>query len=356
MKTCRNPWLNLFLTLLVPLGLLGSACQKGGAGSAKRLSGAGATFPYPLYAQWAHQYQRVTGVQVNYQSIGSGGGLAQIKAKTVDFGASDEPLHKKDLDAAGLIQFPTVMGGVVPVLNVPGVGAGRLRLPPAALAGIFLGTIKKWNDAALTTANPGLRLPDLDINVVHRADGSGTTWIFTDYLSKISPAWKQKVGTGKAVSWPVGLGGKGNEGVAAYVQRLRGTIGYVEYAYALVNKIPHAQLQNRSGNFVEPTMETFQAAAANADWAKAPGFHMVLTDQPGDRSWPITGATFILMQREQARGDKAKAILEFFAWCYEKGDEVAKRLHYVPLPKEVIPMVKAHWRKELSAGGKPVWK
>ena len=342
------------LVLLIGVAPLGTSCGKGG--SKARLNGAGASFPYPVYAQWAHRYNKLRGVRVNYQSIGSGGGIAQIKAKTVDFGASDAPLRVTELDAAGLIQFPMVMGGVVPVINVPGVGAGKLKMPAALLADIFLGRIKKWNHASIAQANPGLKLPSKSITVVHRADGSGTTWIFTNYLSKISPAWKKQVGTGKAVAWPTGVGGKGNEGVASYVKRLSGTIGYVEYAYALRNKIPHVLLQNKAGKFVAPTIKTFQAAAANADWSKAPGFYMVLTDQPGARSWPITGASFILMHKKQGDAKKAKAMLKFFAWCYRYGGDTAKKLHYVPLPKAVVKLVQDRWRSDLRAAGKPVWK
>jgi phosphate transport system substrate-binding protein len=342
----------LIAALAVALTLPG--CGK--RSSRVRLNGAGASFPYPVYARWTHRYHKLKGVRINYQSIGSGGGIAQIKAKTVDFGASDAPLSPGDLDAAGLIQFPMVMGGVVPVIHVPGLGAGQLRLTATLLADIFLGKIKRWNDPALARANPGLKLPAKDITVVHRADGSGTTWIFTNYLSKVSAAWKSKVGTGKAVAWPTGVGGKGNEGVAAYVTRLGGAIGYVEYAYALRNKIPHVLLQNRAGKLVAPTIETFQAAAANADWAKAPGFYMVLTHQGGDQSWPITGATFILMHKHQPDARKARAMLRFFDWCYRYGAETAKKLHYVPMPDAVIKLVQQRWREALRAAGKPVWR
>lgn len=343
----------LLVTAMLALGL------SGGCGKSKsnlRLNGAGASFPYPVYAQWAHRYYKLKGVRINYQSIGSGGGIAQIKAKTVDYGASDAPLKAKALDDAGLIQFPMVMGGVVPVINVKGVGAGKLKLSPKVLADIFLGRIKKWNDDAIKALNPGMSLPGTAINVVHRADGSGTTWIFTNYLSKVSADWKSKVGTGKAVAWPTGVGGKGNEGVAGYVKRLDGAIGYVEYAYALENKIPHVLLQNQAGKFVAPTIETFQAAAANADWAKAPSFYMVLTNQPGDQSWPITGATFILLHKKQRNAAKAKAMLAFFDWCFRYGGDTAKKLHYVPMPEAVVKLVQARWRTDLSAGGKPVWK
>ncbi len=344
------------LVLLVAVGATSLIIGCGKGNSRGRINGAGASFPYPVYAQWAHRYHKLKGVRVNYQSIGSGGGIAQIKAKTVDYGASDAPLLAKDLDAAGLIQFPMVMGGVVPVINVPGVGAGKLKLSAALLADLFLGRIKKWNDGAIAALNPGLKLPAKSIQVVHRADGSGTTWIFTNYLSKVSATWKNKVGTGKAVAWPTGVGGKGNEGVAGYVKRLSGAIGYVEYAYALGNKIPHVLLQNRAGKFVAPTIETFGAAALHADWAHAPGFYMVLTNQPGDRSWPITGATFILMHKNQRDANKAKAMLTFFDWCYRYGSDTAKGLHYVPLPKPVVKLVQDSWRTTLRAAGRPVWK
>lgn len=344
------------LLLVMALGVTPTLTGCGKGSSRARLNGAGASFPYPVYAQWAHRYHKLKGVRVNYQSIGSGGGIAQIKARTVDFGASDAPLSPKELDAAGLIQFPMVMGGVVPVINVPGVGAGQLKLSAALLARIFEGKIKKWNDAAVAGLNPGVKLPAKAIHVVHRADGSGTTWIFTNYLSKVSPAWKKKVGTGKAVAWPTGVGGKGNEGVAAYVKRLPGAIGYVEYAYALKSKIPHVLLQNRAGKYVAPTIETFQAAAVHADWSKAPGFFMVLTDQPGDKSWPITGATFILLHKNQADANKAKAMLRFFDWCYRYGADTAKKLHYVPMPEAVVKLVQDRWRSTLRAAGQPVWK
>ncbi|MDD5309907.1 MAG: phosphate ABC transporter substrate-binding protein PstS [Deltaproteobacteria bacterium] len=318
------------------------------------INGAGATFPYPIYSQWADTYHKVSGVKLNYQSIGSGGGIAQIEAKTVDFGASDAPLKAEELDAHGLVQFPMVMGGVVPVVNIAGVEPGQLTLSGALLADIFLGKVKKWSDKGVRKENPELALPDADISIVHRADGSGTTWIFTNYLDKVSPAWHEKVGTGKAVAWPAGMGGKGNEGVAAYVQRMNGAIGYVEYAYALQNGMAHAGLVNRAGKVVMPTVESFQAAAASADWASAKGFYMVLTDQPGDASWPITGASFILVHKEQPDAARAKAMLGFFDWCYAHGADQAKALHYVPLPDQVVDLVKAAWRDQVKAGGGPV--
>ena len=320
------------------------------------ITGAGASFPFPVYSQWANKYHEMTGVKLNYQSIGSGGGIAQIKAKTVDFGASDAPLNAEELNEAGLIQFPMVMGGVVLVVNLDGVAAGQVKLTPAVLSDIFLGKITKWNDAALTAINADVTLPDLDITVVYRADGSGTTWIFTNYLDKISPEWHEKVGTDKAVEWPLGVGGKGNEGVSQYVMKVKGAIGYVEFAYALQNNMAYTQLQNGAGQFVAPTIESFQAAAANADWANAPGFYMVLTNQPGDASWPITGASFILIYKEQADAKIAEAMLNFFDWGFKHGTDIAKTLNYVPMPESVITQVESLWKSSVTAGGQPVWK
>ena len=326
------------------------------AGYGMTINGAGATFPYPVYAQWAYKYERLRGVKLNYQSIGSGGGIAQIKARTVDFGASDAPLKAGELEKYGLIQFPMIMGGVVPVVHLGGVKPGAMRLTPEVLAGIFLGKIKKWNDPAIKKLNPGLNLPDKNITVVHRADGSGTTWIFTNYLDKLSKEWHEKVGTGKAVSWPVGVGGKGNEGVSAYVEKVNGGIGYVEYAYALQNKLTYVQLKNREGAFVSPAIKTFQAAAANADWAHARGFYMVLTNQPGKDSWPICGASFILIYKKQKDPKKAKAVLSFFDWAYKHGAGIAKKLDYVPMPDKVVRLVEATWKKTVKdASGKPLW-
>ena len=320
------------------------------------ITGAGATFPYPLYMKWADTYHGLTGMKLNYQSIGSGGGIQQIKSKTVDFGASDAPLTKEDLDAAGLIQWPMTMGGVVPVLNVEGIRPGRLKLTGKLLADIYLGQVVKWNDPAIAGLNPGLALPDQAITVVHRADGSGTTWIFTNYLCKVSPEWKEKVGFKPSVNWPTGVGAKGNEGVARNVLELAGAIGYVEFAYALETKMCHAQLQNRAGKFVEPTFETFSSAAAGADWKNAPAMYMVLTDQPGETSWPITGATFILFYKDQPDAAKAQAVLKFFDWCYKNGADAAKKLYYVPIPAAVYGIVEAKWRDDIAANGKPVWK
>jgi phosphate transport system substrate-binding protein len=319
------------------------------------ISGAGATFPYPVYAKWAEAYKQKTGVAMNYQSIGSGGGIKQIEAKTVDFGASDKPLEPKELDAHGLLQFPMVMGGVVPVVNVEGIGAGQLKLNGAALAGIYLGTIKKWDDPAIKALNPGVKLPDRAISVVHRSDGSGTTFIFTHYLSEVSPDWKQKVGEEASVSWPTGVGGKGNEGVASYASRINGAIGYVEYAYALQNKLAYVLLQNKAGKFVKPSAESFQAAAANADWAKAPGFYLLLTNQPGAQSWPITGASFILVYKNPPNPDTAREVLKFFHWAYHNGAQMASQLDYVAMPESVIKLVEATWRTQVKAADKPLW-
>ena len=313
------------------------------------INGAGATFPYPVYSKWAYDYEAETGVKVNYQSIGSGGGISQVKNKTVDFGASDAPLELKELDEAGLLQFPLVIGGIVPVVHIEGLSkdgkGGALKLPPVVLANIFQGTIKNWDHPEIKAANPGLALPSQDINVVHRADGSGTTWIFTNYLAKVSASWKEKIGAGKSVEWPTGIGGKGNEGVAAYVSKLPGSIGYIEYAFALQNKMPYALLANQAGKYVEPTIGSFQAAAAHADWKNAPGYYMVLVDQPGDDTWPITGASFILMHRAAADPARAAELRKFFAWCY-RHPAAAEALAYVPIPAEVYSGVEASWDKK----------
>ncbi len=340
------------------LALVGAAALFTGAGTAQAedITGAGATFPFPIYAKWAEAYRAKTGVGLNYQSIGSGGGIKQIEAKTVDFGASDAPLKADELAKEGLVQFPTVMGGVVPVVNLQGARPGDLKLTGRLLADIYLGKIKKWNDPALAAVNPGVSLPDRAITVVHRSDGSGTTFIFSNYLSTVSPDWKQKVGEGTAVSWPTGVGGKGNEGVASYVQRINGAIGYVEYAYALQNNMAYAQMQNREGQFVKPGSESFQAAAAGADWAGTPGFAVILTDQPGKNSWPITGATFILMHKVQARPETARDLLKFFDWAYEHGDQLAEALHYVPMPDKVVKLVRKLWAEQIrGADGGPIW-
>jgi phosphate transport system substrate-binding protein len=318
------------------------------------ITGAGATFPYPVYAKWAEAYKAKTHIGMNYQSIGSGGGIKQIKAKTVDFGASDKPLKPEDLDEAGLIQFPTVMGGVVPVLNLKGVAPGQIKLTGPVIAKIYMGEIKKWNAPEIARLNAKVKLPSRDITVVHRSDGSGTTFIFTNYLSKVSPEWKEKIGNDASVAWPVGVGGKGNEGVASYVQRISGSIGYVEYAYALQNKMTYAQLQNREGHFVKPESMNFQAAAAGADWMHAPGFYMILTDEPGNESWPITGATFILMHKAQQDPEAARRVLEFFNWAYDNGDQMAEQLDYIPMPDSVVKLIRQEWKKIKGPDGKPV--
>jgi phosphate transport system substrate-binding protein len=321
---------------------------------AAEITGAGATFPAPIYSKWADGYQKATANKLNYQSIGSGGGIKQIVARTVDFGASDMPLKPEDLARDGLMQFPTVIGGVVPVVNLAGFQPGQIKLTGAVLGDIYLGNVKKWNDKPITDLNPGLKLPDQAIAVVRRADGSGTTFIFTNYLSKVNAAWKEKVGEGTAVQWPTGLGGKGNEGVSAFVQRIPGAIGYVEYAYAKQNKMIHAALKNADGNFVQPGDLTFKAAAAGADWVKS-NFAVILTNQPGKEAWPITGATFILMHVKQEKPAQATEALRFFEWSYKNGAKMADELDYVPLPDAVVKQVYAAWSNIKDGGGKAVW-
>ena len=321
------------------------------------ITGAGATFPYPIYAKWADAYKTQTDISMNYQSIGSGGGIKQITARTVDFGASDMPLKPEELGKNGLMQFPAVIGGVVPVINVSGIDAGTLKLDGAALAHIYLGKITRWNDPAIAALNKDLKLPDENITVVHRSDGSGTTFIFTNYLSKASPEWKSAVGEGTAVSWKAGTGGKGNEGVASYVQRIKGSIGYVEYAYALQNRMNTVQMKNRDGQFVKPDENSFKAAAAGANWDKAPGFYEILTDEAGKESWPISGATFILMHKVQEKPETGREVLKFFDWAYDKGGKMAADLDYVPLPENVVKLIRAAWKAQLKdAAGKPLVK
>jgi len=344
----------IFAAALVAVGAMSAAPA---VEAAATLNGAGATFPFPVYGKWAYAYNRETGVKLNYQSIGSGGGIKQIKARTVDFGASDAPLKPANLDKFGLMQFPMIMGGVVPVVHIAGIKAGQLKLTASNLADIYLGKITKWDDARVTANNPGLSLPHQTISVVHRADGSGTTWIFTNYLTKISGGWKDKIGNAKAVAWPVGLGGKGNEGVAAFVRKVNGSIGYVEYAYALQNHMASVLLQNHYGNFVAPTSANFQAAAAGADWAHARGYYMVLTNQPGKNSWPITGASFILMYKTQNNPAQAREVLKFFDWSYRNGGKAAESLDYVPMPEAVAKMVRSTWSKVLrDRSGHAIWK
>ena len=319
-----------------------------GAAVAQDVTGAGASFPAPVYAKWADSYNKATGVRINYQSVGSGAGIKQIKSKTVDFGASDAPLSDEELAKDGLIQFPTVIGGVVPVVNIKGIEPGQLRLNGAVLGDIYLGKISKWNDPALAALNPGVALPDAAIAVVRRADGSGTSFLFTNYLSKVNAEWKDKVGEGTAVNWPTGAGGKGNEGVSAFVQRLPNSIGYVEYAYAKQNKMAHAMLQNQAGSFVNPDDSSFKAAAANADWSRS--FYQVLTGQPGKDSWPITSATFILMYMQQGKPANGKATLKFFDWAYANGDQMAGELDYVPMPDAVVQLIHKLWSDRIKDG------
>ncbi len=347
--------LKLAVIMLVVCALIFPVLAENASAQNKTLNGAGATFPYPVYSQWAYKYNKLTGVKLNYQSIGSGGGIAQIKAETVDFGASDAPMKKEELDESGLIQFPMVMGGVVPVVNIKGIKPGTLKLTADIISDIFLGKITSWNDRRIAAINPGLNIPKRAITVVHRSDGSGTTWIFTNYLDKVSPEWHEKVGAGKAVSWPSGVGGKGNEGVSAYVQRINGAIGYVEFAYAFQNNLTHILLQNSAGKFVAPTIDSFQSAAAHADWINAPGFYMVLTDQRGDDSWPITGATFILMHKDQRNLETAKMMLDYFDWCFNHGNDIAKDLHYVPMPENIVQLIQKKWKTEITYEGNPVW-
>jgi len=323
--------------------------------AAADISGAGATFPAPVYAKWAEAYKAQTGVGLNYQAIGSGGGIKQIKAKTVDFGASDKPLKPDELAAAGLYQFPTVVGGVVPVMNLPGVAPGQIKLSGALLGDIFLGKVTKWNAPEIAALNKGVPLPNLPITVVHRSDGSGTSFLFTSYLAMKNAEWGSKVGASDSVQWPTGLGGKGNDGVSAFVKQTAGAIGYVEYAYAKQNHSTFASMQNKAGKFVQPTAAAFGAAAASAPWLKSPGNYILLLDQPSASAWPITGATFILMYRNQENPANGAQVLKFFEWGYNKGDALAASLDYVPLPANVKGLLKKQWAKSITAGGKPVY-
>ena len=321
------------------------------------VTGAGSSFAAPVFTKWADAYKAKSGVGLNYQSIGSGAGIKQISEKTVDFGASDKPLSPQDLEAKGLTQFPAIMGGVVPVLNIKGIAAGQIKLTGDVLANIYLGKIKQWNDPALVALNPSLKDIDENITVVRRADGSGTTFIFTNYLSKVSADWKTKVGSDTTVAWPEGVAGKGNAGVASYVQRINGSIGYVEFAYAKQNKLAYTQLQNRDGAYVLPDDTTFQAAAAYADWAKAPAFGEVLTNEPGKNSWPITGATFVLLQKKADKPAQSKEVLKYFEWSFKNGGALAAQLDYVPIPANVVKLIQASWKTEIkdTATGKAVW-
>jgi phosphate transport system substrate-binding protein len=324
--------------------------------SAADISGAGATFPYPIYAKWADSYKKETGNGLNYQSIGSGGGIKQITARTVTFGASDMPLEPAELDKIGVIQFPTVMGGIVPVVNLDGIKSNELTIDGATLAKIYLGEIKKWDDPAIKKLNPNAKLPSQAIALVHRSDGSGTTFIFTNYLSKVSPEWKDKVGSSTSVEWPGGIGAKGNEGVANGVMQTKGSIGYVETAYAKQNKLTTTKMVNKDGKTVEATPDAIMSAAAGADWAKAPGFYMILTDEPGAKSWPIAGATFILVPKQPKDIAATKEALKFFEWAYKNGDDMAKGLDYIPMPDNVVSLIQAKWKSEIKDdSGKPVF-
>ena len=319
---------------------------------AQDVTGAGATFPAPVYSKWADAYNKATGVRINYQSVGSGAGIKQIKAKTVDFGASDMPLKDEELAKDGLVQFPTVIGGVVPVVNIKGIQPGQIKMTGEVLGDIYLGKITKWNDPALTALNPGVPLPDAAIASVRPADGSGTTFIFTNYLSKVNADWKAKVGEGSAVNWPAGAGGKGNEGVSAFVQRLPNSIGYVEYSYAKQNKMSHVAMKNKDGNFVQPDDLTFKSAAAGAEWNKS--FYQVLTNQAGKDAWPLSGATFILMHKAQDKPAQGVQSLKFFEWAYLNGDKAAADLEYVPLPSALKDLVRKQWSSVVDASGKPL--
>jgi phosphate transport system substrate-binding protein len=323
--------------------------------SAADISGAGATFPYPIYAKWAEAYKAATGVGLNYQSIGSGGGIKQIKQGTVTFGASDKPLEPAELKQSGLVQFPMIIGGVVPVVNIKGVQPGALTLDGATLASIYLGEIKKWNDPKIKQLNPKTALPDQAIAPVYRSDGSGTNFLFTDYLSRVSATFKSKIGANTSVEWPVGIGAKGNEGVANMAAQTDGAIGYVEYAYAKQNQMSHVLMKNHDGKAVTPEIKAFQAAASNADWSKAEGYYLILTDQPGAQSWPITGASFILMHTDTSDAESAATALKFFDWAYAKGDAMAEQLDYVPLPDSVVTLVEGTWKKSILSQGKPIW-
>ena len=323
--------------------------------AAVEISGAGATFPYPVYAKWADTYKKETGIGLNYQSIGSGGGIKQIEAKTVTFGATDAPLKGPELEKFGLVQFPMVMGGIVPVVNIDGVAAGELVLDGPTLAAIFLGTVKTWDDPAIKKLNPNAKLPSQAIAVVHRSDGSGTTFNFTYYLAEASDNWKSNVGSATSVEWPVGIGAKGNEGVSNNVSQTKGSIGYVEYAYALQNKLVYTKMLNKDGKIVAPTSAAFQAAAANADWNSVPGYGVILANQPGAASWPMTAATFILIPKQPQDAAAATEALKFFAWAYAKGGKMAEALDYVPMPAKVVGVIEAMWAKSITdTSGKPI--
>jgi len=341
----------MFKMFVVGVGALAIASTA----AAADISGAGATFPAPVYAKWAEAYKAQTGVGLNYQAIGSGGGIKQIKAKTVDFGASDKPLKPEELAAAGLYQFPTVVGGVVPVMNLPGIAPGQVKLSGQLLGDIFLGKVTRWNAPEIAALNKGVNLPNLPITVVHRSDGSGTSFLFTSYLAMKNSEWASKVGASDSVQWPTGLGGKGNDGVAAFVKQTAGSIGYVEYAYAKQNHSTYAMMQNKAGKFVAPNAAAFGAAAGSANWLRSPGNYILLLDQPSPAAWPITGATFILVYRNQENPANGAQVLKFFEWGYNKGDALAAGLDYVPLPANVKGLLKKQWAKSVTAGGKPVY-
>ena len=333
------------------LGMLGGLAA---AAIADDISGAGATFPYPVYAKWAEAYKQQTGIGLNYQSIGSGGGIKQIEASTVTFGASDKPLEPADLKQNGLVQWPQIIGGVVPVVNIPGIKPGELVLDGATLASIYLGDISRWNDPAIKKLNPTLSLPKLDIAPIYRSDGSGTNFLFTNYLSQVSPAFLKTIGANTSVQWPVGIGAKGNEGVANQTTQTNGAIGYVEYAYVKQTNMTYTRLVNRDGKLVVPEAKAFQAAAANADWARAEGYYLILTNQSGAASWPITGASFILVHADSKDANTAAA-LKFFDWAYKSGQSLAESLDYVPLPAGVVKLVEQTWQESLKVNGKPIW-
>jgi phosphate transport system substrate-binding protein len=343
------------MKILKLVAVTGAAACLSFIAAAADISGAGATFPYPIYAKWADAYKKLTGIGLNYQSIGSGGGIKQIKAKTVTFGASDMPLKPDDLKAAGLLQFPMIIGGVVPVVNIKGVAPGQLHLDGATVAAIYLGDITKWDDAQIKRLNPKLALPSTAIAPVYRSDGSGTNFLFSDYLSKESPRFQSTIGANSSVQWPIGIGAKGNEGVANMTTQTDGAIGYVEYAYAKQNKMAFTLLTNKNGAIVAPNAESFQAAAASADWVKSDSYYLILTDQAGAKSWPITGASFILLYKQPADAAPVNEALKFFAWAYRDGATMASELDYVPLPAALIAQVKKTWTSEISSGGHPVW-
>lgn len=342
----------MFKQFMIGTGL---AVALAGAAQAENFTGAGATFPAPVYTAWAQAYKGATGNELNYQAIGSGGGIRQIQAKTVDFGATDKPLKQQDLDKSGLTQFPTVVGGIVPIINLPGVNSGQLKLTGDIIANMYLGRVTRWNDPAITRLNPGLRLPGLPVTVVHRSDGSGTSFVFTTYLASRSQAWANTVGANDSVNWKTGLGGKGNDGVAAFVKQTPGSIGYVEYTFARKDKVAYALVQNNAGQFPQPNAAAFREAAASAPWGKVPGNYVLLLNQPGHNAWPISAATFILVPRNPENPGRVAAVLRFFDWAYKTGDKTALGLDYVPLPPQVKDLVRRQWLNDVKAGGRPVY-